>query len=129
MPFDSSRQLTRNGTEGRVYGGDCDLIHIQDGQRAAMGAAVASFLDAEMRARAFESGARDAEQANAQFLCPGCVMIALFNAAVVLANANGQPLSELGNTMAKAFTILAEQGDLARPDEPPVLEEIYVVLD
>lgn len=121
--------LTRNGTEGRVYGGDCNLIHIQDGQRTAMGAAVASFLDAEMRARAFEARTRTAEQAYQQFLCPGCVMIALFNAAVILANQNGQPLSELGATMSKAFAMLAARGDFDRPDEAPTMEEIHVVLD
>ena len=28
---------TKNGTKGRVYGGDCNLIHVADGKRAAAG--------------------------------------------------------------------------------------------
>lgn len=124
-----TQALTRNGTEGRVYGGDCELVHIADGKRAMIGAYVAALLDNTMRKMAARTGARTAEQAAEQLLCPGCYMIALFNAAVHLANANGQPLSELGATMAQAFTLLAERADLDRPDELPVMEEIYIVLD
>lgn len=115
-------ELTRNGTDGRVYGGDCELVHIKDGQRKAMGALVALRLDQAMRRTAVENETRTTAEAGEQLLCPGCVMVALFNAAVILAEQNGQPLSELGNTMAQAFQLLAD-GGIAK------IEEINVILD
>ncbi len=39
--------LTRNGTAGRVYGGDCGLIHVPGGLRAEIGAEIAVFLDGD----------------------------------------------------------------------------------
>jgi len=117
--------LTRNGTDGRVYGGDCGLIHIADGKRTAAGMAVANFLDESMRVNAVRSGARTDREAEMQNLCPGCYMIALFNAAVELAQRNRQPLSELGNTMAAAFQALAEKPAASEA----CLEEIAVILD
>lgn len=114
--------LTRNGTDGRVYGGDCNLIHIKDGERELMGANVAQFLDAEMRVQAVTNFMRTPAQADEQLLCPGCVMIALFNAALILADQNGQPRAELGRTMAAAFAALALNTAIN-------LEEITIILD
>lgn len=112
------KMLTRNGTDGRVYGGDTALVHIADGTRRAMGETVADYLDYEMRHSARVQG-KNAEG----LLCPGCTMIALFNAAVKLAEDNGQPLTELGRTMSAAFAKLAENPDAAGT------EEIDVILD
>lgn len=111
------RQISRNGTDGRVYGGDSSLVHIPDGSRAEVGETVANYLDLQMRILARQNG-----KAWEGPLCPGCYMIALFNAAIHLAKANGQPLTELGRTMAHAFQKLAEgAGGLT--------EEIEVMLD
>jgi hypothetical protein len=102
-----NKDLTRNGTDGRVYGGDCDLIHIPDGRRAEFGQRMAALLEVMMRANAEN---RTEEQRLNQLLCPGCFMVAVFNMATELARANGQPFSELGKSMAKAFAELAEGG-------------------
>jgi hypothetical protein len=110
------------GTEGRVYGGNPSLIHVKDGTRAQVGAYVAHHLDTEMRLRAFLESTLTADQALSQKLCPGCYMVVLFNAAVRLAKANGQSLTELGNSMSAAFKALAEDG-------PEAIEEIEVLLD
>ena len=114
-------QRKRND-DGLVYRGACDLIHIQDGQRAEVGGTLANRLDAIMRSRAVSSGARTFEQARSLSLCPGCYMVALFNAAVTLAKANGQSMSELGNSMADAFRALADGG-------ADRMESITVALD
>jgi hypothetical protein len=111
-----------NATEGRVYGGDCGLIHIADGERASVGYTLATWLDSHMRADAISSGRRTREEADAQDLCPGCYMVALFNAAVTLAQQNGQTLQELGDSMAEAFHHLATGG-------ADRIEHINVVLD
>lgn len=111
-----------NATEGRVYGGDCGLIHIGDGERASVGYTLAMWLDSHMRAEAITSGRRTREQADKQDLCPGCYMVALFNAAVTLAHQNGQSLAELGDSMAEAFHHLATGG-------ADRIEHINVVLD
>jgi hypothetical protein len=110
--------LTRNGTDGRVYGGDTGLVHIPDGKRAFVGALTASFLSKKIRhiAALWDKPSEGP-------LCPGCYMVALFDAAVHLANANGQPLRELGLTMSKAFA------DLAANPAAGVTEEITVILD
>lgn len=112
--------LTRDGTEDRVYGGDPNLIHIPDGQRREAGRRAAAAIDFIMRAM---SNRVPWPQRATKLLCPGCYMILLFNAAVALAKANGQPLSELGRTMSAAFARLSdglnEEG----------IEEIAVLLD
>lgn len=115
---------TKNGTEGRVYGGDCNLIHVADGQRANMGELLAQELDYKMRDGAFMSGARDYKQAIDQQLCPGCYMIVLFNASVTLAKNNGQSLNELADSMIAAYQRLKECGD-----KDACIEEIAVILD
>lgn len=114
------KTLTRNGTDNRVYGGDCDLIHVIDGKRKAMGLAVAYELDKFMRQNA--ENRTEEEKAN-QLLCPGCYMVVMFNALVSLAEMNGQPMTELGNTMANAFSKLAKDNGYKG------LEEIRVMLD
>lgn len=117
--------LTQNGTDGRVYGGDCDLIHVADGKRAALGSAMAFTLENQMRKDAFTRGDRTAAQATNQPLCPGCYMVVGFDMLVTLARQNGQSLQELGRTMAQAFTQLAECDN---PDEA-CIESIHVVID
>lgn len=116
-------RLTRNGTDGRVYGGDPNLIHIADGTRATMGAQLATMLDMSMRMAALESGARTEDEMMYQALCPGCYMVALYDAALALAEANGQDVKELGRSMANIFSRLAQTGD-----STPV-EEIDVITD
>lgn len=116
------KKLTRNGTGGRVYGGDPDLVHIKDGQRQEFGRAIAYTLERRMRYAATEAGHDSAWE---KPLCPGCYMVALFNAAVTLAKENGQPFSELGRTMSEAFAKLATCPD----DDPACIEEIAVKLD
>ncbi len=90
------------GTEGRIYGGDDTKVHIQDGQRGALGVRIADFIDADMRA-----GDPDATPDMA--LCPGCYMIALVGAAMTLAHRNGQSLRELGMAMSHHFFRVAER--------------------
>lgn len=99
-------QLTQNGTNGLVYGGDENLIHIKDGQRRAAGAAIAKAIDKAMRDNADPARYTDADRADLA-LCPGCYMPVIFNAAVELAKANGQSLVELGETLGNAFIELA----------------------
>jgi len=113
-----TNELTRNGTDGRVYGGDRDLVHIADKTRGNFGAELATTIDRAMRYRARWQG-----KSYEGTLCPGCYMIALFNAAVTLAQRNGQPLTELGNTMANAFARLADNPNGG------LTEEIEVILD
>lgn len=113
-----STELTRNGTDGRVYGGDPNLVHIEDGQRCVAGAYLARELDRAMRIAAAKRGANATGA-----LCPGCYMIAIFNAAIELANANGQPVAELGRTLSTAFVRLADRPVLG------MTEEILVILD
>jgi hypothetical protein len=114
--------LSRNGTEGRVYGGDPDLIHVEDGGREMLGRFMAAVLDDRMRRDATERGARAPVAAQEQPLCPGCYMVVGFDMLVALAQRNGQSLAELGRSMAAAFTKLAEGGEA-------MIEEICVVLD
>lgn len=112
--------LTRDGTDGRVYGGDPNLIHVPDGQRREAGRRAAAAIDFIMRAI---SNRIPWPQRAQRRLCPGCYMVVLFNAAVALARANGQPLSELGRSMARAF------GQLADGMNEDGIEEIAVMLD
>lgn len=115
-----------NGTEGRVYGGDPNLIHIADGMRADVGRVIAEAVDLQMRKRADDDRARTWNQiwgTERQTLCPGCYMVVGFNALLTLAERNGQSLRELGLTMAQAFAKLAED------QSPHTIEEILVILD
>lgn len=106
----------------RVYGGDKGLIHVQDGMRADLGRDMALYLNNRMKIDALARGARTEQEIIDQKLCPGCYMVVLFNMAVELAKQNDQSLSELGNTMAKAFKQLAKGGEAE-------MEHIDVVLD
>lgn len=114
-----SRTLTRNGTDGRIYGGDCDLIHVKDGKRAAAGKAVAKVMDELMRKNAEN---RTEQEKAEQLLCPGCYMVVGFNMLTELARQNGQPLAELAASMENAFRQLREGGEDS-------IEEILVLLD
>ena len=111
-----------------IYRGREDRVHIADGKRAEVGAELAHELDAVMRNRAhFDDGLSAAEafgdDGHAPLkLCPGCYMVALFNAAVTLAKENGQSLSELGNTLAAEFAALAAGG-------PATIESVRVIED
>lgn len=110
---------SQKGTEGRVYGGDCNLIHVADAKRAEAGQWLARQLDYEMRRRAQD---RTAEQKETQALCPGCYMIVGYNMLIELAKRNGQSLTELGRSMAAVFQLVAEGKEFNK-------EEIAVMLD
>jgi molybdopterin/thiamine biosynthesis adenylyltransferase len=112
-------KLTRNGTDGRVYGGDKNLVHIPDGERKAAGALIAHEVDRIIRFMSTQS----AIVKDKGVLCPGCTMIAVLNAAIILAENNGQPLRELGATLGNAFL------KLARNPENGLTEEIEVLVD
>ncbi len=114
---------SQDGTLGRVYGGDCNLVHIKDGMRMEVGAQLADALDTQIRLKAMAQGKLNAADFDSKPLCPGCFMIALFNVAIHLADANGQSRTELGRTMAQAFAKLADN-----PAEG-LTEEIEVILD
>jgi hypothetical protein len=118
--------ISQNGTNGRVYGGDPALVHIQDGQRTFVGRYVANQLEHYMRAAA--AAARKPEQDMDPWtlpLCAGCYMVAIFNASVFLAKDSGQSLSELGRTMSAAFAALIDYPD----GDPDCIESINVMLD
>lgn len=117
-----------NGTNGRVYGGACDLIHVADGQRAKVGKLLAVVLDDVMRKDAHKRGDRSFVESHQQQLCPGCYMIVGLDMLVELARANGQPLTELANSMAAAFTYIANAFD-ADDYDAALTEEIAVILD
>lgn len=121
-------RLTRDGTLGRVYGGDPNLVHVADGQRGTTGVIVSAFASVTIRLLAVQSGARTEEEAKAMLLCPGCYMVVMFNATVQMAKDNDQPLRELAQTMAAAFQRLDDC--LARGEDPQLcIEEIQVLLD
>jgi hypothetical protein len=115
---------TKNGTKGRVYGGDCNLIHVADGKRAAAGQLMARNLDEEMRFRAVKEGRRSIVEASTQQLCPGCYMIVGFNMLVTLADQNGQSHVELADSMIAAFQKFKECEDVNA-----CIEEIIIILD
>lgn len=123
VAFGKLRPLTRDGNKGRVYGGDPNLIHAADGTRAGMGRELAHGLMLQMRHDAFMRGDRTLEEVAAQPVCPGCYMVIGFNMLRELAIASGQPVEELGRTMARAFDELAARG------ESMDLESIAVILD
>lgn len=109
------------GTLGRIYGGNPNLLHIADGQRALAGQGLAVMLEAAIRREAVADGARTEHEAETQKLCPGCYMIALIDAALALAEANGQSQKELCETMAQAFWRLASH--------PEQIEEIEIAIE
>lgn len=118
------------GTEGRVYGGDCNLVHVPDGKRTEVGVAVADVITTMIRAEARAINAKISSRTNdgntrMMSLCPGCYMIVGLNALVELARRNGQSRRELALTMAQAFQKLAE----CEPGDEACIEEITVVLD
>lgn len=114
------------GTDGRIYGGDCELVHVADKERTQMGEYVAVHIEDLIRDAAYENGSRTCNQSRTQRLCPGCYMVVGFNALVTLATDNRQSMRELGLTMAKAFQKLAD----CPPDQlEKCIEEIQVVLD
>lgn len=112
------------GTDGRVYGGDCDLIHVPDGTRATHGKQAADFIDRNMRQAAFTSGMRTKAQSETQDLCPGCYMVVLVNTALELAKRTGQSTREMGKALSAAFELIA-----ACDGDPDCIEEIRIRLD
>lgn len=111
----------KGGTLGRVYGGNPNLVHIADGTRKLAGLRIKNYTDNLMRMLADESNT--GADTRGKRLCPGCYMVALFNAAIHLADANGQSRRELGNTMGQAFALLS-----AHPQDG-LTEEIDVLID
>lgn len=111
--------LTHNGTSGRSYGGDPELIHIPDHHRGDVGKMVAQSVDEIMRLiHTLEQGREGyASTPTASTLCPGCYMIALFDGLVELAKRTGQPVSELAHTMSNAFAKLAADGEYRMTEE------------
>jgi hypothetical protein len=111
--------VSQNGTLNRVYGGDCNLVHIADKTRAAVGISIAADIEEVIVNLAEKQGVNT----EGKKLCPGCYMIALFNAAITLADRNGQSRTELARSMAHAFTKLALNPTAG------LTEEIEVLLD
>lgn len=116
-----------NEQKTAVYRGKAEKIHVADGHRADMGDWLAHKLDEQMRNEAVNEPIGDEERTwaqaygkDAQRLCPGCYMTVLYDAAVSLAKANGQSLTELGRTLAGVFTTLAETGGPERREDVPV---------
>jgi hypothetical protein len=130
LPTTTTR--TRNAETGMVYRGACDLIHIQDGQRAETGATLAGYLDTMMRTDALNDGTRTYAQTfgpDAQPLCPGCYMVAVYNMAITLAQENGQSLAEMGRSLSRAFANLAALADEGATGDALRMESIAVALD
>lgn len=109
-----------NGTNGRLYGGDSQLIHVADGQRANAGRKMAAVLDELMRQLAENRTERERVE---QALCPGCYMIVAFDMLLTLSDRNGQPRAELALSMIGAFQKLLEA------PENGLIEEICIILD
>lgn len=130
-------KLSHNGTAGRTYGGDPSLVHIPDHHRTDVGRAIANELESLMRLLGSLGVGHEAKSPEADDpLCPGCYMIALFDAAVILAERTGQDVRELGASMAGLFTGLAEGGKYQPTEEmiivcvpsSPTIEERRVSL-
>lgn len=109
------------GTDGRVYGGNPNLIHVKDGQRADMGLRIAEHLTRRMHEEYADQ--RTPEQLVDQLLCPGCYMIVAFNMLLTLADANKQRRTELARSMRNAFDALLKD------PEAGLTEEMVVLLD
>lgn len=108
--------------ETRIYGGDCGLIHIPDGERGQVAAELGARLDRIMRAtatrEAYRAGNLDRlidDKLDTDTLCPGCYMVAGYDMLVHLARVNGQDVRELAATMIHEFTKLYNE-----PDRPLV---------
>lgn len=116
-------QLTHNGSDGRTYGGDPNLIHIPDHHRADVGHAIANVIDATMRLLGTLGVGHEAKPMTEDApLCPGCYMIALFDASQELARRTGQPMHELAASMAGLYTELAKDPSF-RPVEEMVVRQ------
>jgi hypothetical protein len=111
------------GTDGRVYGGDPNRIHVKDQSRDAMGMIMAQELSARMRLAAHRDGMRTIDEAVTQPLCPGCYMVVAFDMLTELARMSGQSMTELGRTMCAAFA------ELEKNQEANRREEINILLD
>lgn len=112
--------LTRDGTLGRVYGGDPNLIHIADGKREGAAAQLAFELDRLMRQHAEN---RTADEKERQPLCPGCYMVVGFDMMLILAEQNGQCKRELARTMRDAWQMVLDN------PEQDCVEEILILID
>lgn len=111
----------------RVYGGDCGLIHIPDGERGQFAADIAETLDHRMRGvatrEAWRRGDLDAaisEKMDTDSLCPGCYMVVGYDLLVHLARVNGQDPREL------ALTMIHEFGKLLNEPDRPLIEHVDV---
>lgn len=111
----------------RVYGGDCGLIHIPDGERGQFAAEIAEVMDRRMRAiatrEAFRKGDLDlaaSDKLDTDSLCPGCYMVAGYDVLVHLARVNGQDPREL------ALTMIHEFGRLLNEPDRPLIEHVDV---
>lgn len=113
-------KLTHNGTDGRTYGGDPNLVHIPDHHRKDVGSAVADYLDNTMRLIAITNQGFDYIKRENP-LCPGCYMIALIDAALVLARRYGQDERELARSIGEAFAKFAVD------PTADLIEELHVV--
>lgn len=112
--------VSQDGTQGRVYGGDPDLIHIPDHHRKDVGKALADNLDGTMRLLAIQGQGIEFDD-RTKALCPGCYMIAGIDMLLVLADRYGQDRRELALTLAEAFTKLAVD------PTADLIEEVHVV--
>lgn len=105
----------RAGAGGRVYGGDARFLHIPDHHRREVGREITAFVRAKFNAL---NPGREGDP-----ICPGCMMIAMFDATLDLAQESGQPVNELAATMAWAWGTVDEH--LSAQDL--VTEEIVVM--
>lgn len=115
--------IEHRGTSGRAYGGDPALVHIPDHHRTDVGRALADCLEMQMRLiGTLGVGHEPKPYDDASPLCPGCYMIALFDAAVFMARRQGQDVRELGLSLGGLFTTLAHD-----PNFQPTEEMVIVI--
>lgn len=109
----ADRFVSRPQHTAQVYGHSLnpDRIHFPDGTHTEAGRQIARVVD-EMMRTADPDAAPDAQ------LCPGCYMLAMFNALLYLARDNGQDPRELAATMGKTFSDLG--AFLAARDDAPL---------
>lgn len=116
----------------QIYTGDPEKIHIREGGRGEVGHDLAGDLDSRMRRECVDP--RTEYELLTQRLCSGCYMIALFNAALTLADGNGQDRVEMAKWMVGLFTLLAnnpEMGlieEIASPEGPVVTSNGMVLV-